>query len=123
MKKLARKQSKLENTLQKDFPRYKNRNAQRHYQRLSLLTAFLFLALVVGGLIENQGANQVGLAGGSIQKGDVNEDGSITRGDVYLAYDIVQGTVRPTATQRSTADVNGDNAVTIEDVRLIFGRI
>ena len=124
---MARKRESLGGSLKSEPPTHISFSAYQ-YQRLGFLAAFLFAALVVGSWIGNMGMNtgenRIGLASETaIQKGDVDGDGSITREDVYLAYDIVQGAVIPTASQRRAADANGDNSVTIEDVRIIFGKI
>ncbi|HLD42511.1 MAG TPA: hypothetical protein VJB08_00815 [Candidatus Nanoarchaeia archaeon] len=118
MKKIARRQVNLENKVRKDFPRYTGRNAQRHYQRLSLLVAFLFVALVIGSLIGNNGRDRAGLAANDARQSfesDILTEGSSKT--YYLngvQYDVTLYLVA-TANQVAKFIVNGEYTTSLAE--------
>lgn len=52
--------------------------------------------------------------------GDVNNDGVLTVGDAQLAFMISLGSYTPTIEEECSADCNGQDGVTMDDVQCIF---
>lgn len=53
-------------------------------------------------------------------KKDVNADGKVSSQDALLVLKIASGQIKPTATQKTLCDINGDGSITTDDVNSIM---